>query len=77
MILIDLFVYSRDRIVAMSTPWMTSGYPLYGKPCAFQGAMLLDCLYSVLRTGRHIPACRRFERRYAIPVKIDRYEYNI
>jgi hypothetical protein len=46
----------RDRIIPMSSPWMTPGDPFHAKPYAFQGSPFYDSLHGILGAGGSMPA---------------------
>jgi hypothetical protein len=62
---------SWNRVMAMTTPWITPCNPAYGEPAAFKRTILLNCLNAVNRTCGGVTARGHGQRRNSILIKPD------
>ena len=69
--------FSGHRIVTASAPGVTTCYPFYRQPPAFDNSVLQYGLNGILRAGGCIPAAGMFEGRDAVAVEIDRKKHDM
>lgn len=65
---------SRHGVISRASPRVASADALYCEPKAFEGAVLDDCLLSILRACGRKAACWRRERRDASLIECYRSE---
>ncbi len=66
------------RVIAASAPGMATQNALQGHPTAFEGAILVNGVYSVLRTRRRVAAGWLQQWRNAVLIKAnDRQWYKL
>jgi hypothetical protein len=77
----DAYVYRQEiswnRIISGTTTGMATQYTFYRQIKAFEGAMFLNSLNCILRTGRSKSARRGSHGRNTLPVKINRKQQQI